>query len=220
MLVLQVEDDTNTAKSVELMLKSEGHDCETASLGEEALRLVQEKAYDLILLDIVLPDMDGYEVINRLREAQVDTPILIQTGLISNSDHRASLGVPDCLVKPFNRQELSRGINSVTAQDEPEKAIRSIDAHSDQSERRSAPRSKTLKSGQIVYNHQHCVIDCLVLGLSSGGAALMSADMLNFPNRFQLRLQDGSSYDCETCWCNGEKLGVRFLGTRPSDCAD
>ena len=85
-------------------------------------------------------------------------------------------------------------------------------ARSDESERRSAARIKTLKISQIVYHHQQCVIDCLILGLSEGGAGLRPADMLNFPNRFQLRFQDGSSYNCDTCWQNGDKLGVQFLG--------
>jgi CheY-like chemotaxis protein len=90
------------AEAAELMLAAEGHSGETAANGEEALRLAVEKDYDLILLDIMLPDTDGFEVINRLREARTAIPILCQTGLVDQKDLSASLGVPDCLAKPFN----------------------------------------------------------------------------------------------------------------------
>ncbi len=65
MRVLQVEDDPTTAQSVELMLKSEGYECHTTARGEEAVRLAQKDPYDVILLDIMLPDIDGYEVLKR-----------------------------------------------------------------------------------------------------------------------------------------------------------
>ena len=84
-------------------------------------------------------------------------------------------------------------------------------------ERRSAARTKTLKSGQIVYNNGHCVIDCLVLCLSEAGATLQptqsgSADILNLPENFQLRFKNEPSCNCEVCWQHGNKLGVRFVG--------
>ena len=84
-------------------------------------------------------------------------------------------------------------------------------------ERRSAARTKTLKSGQIVYNNGHCVIDCFVLGLSEAGATLQptqsgSADILNLPENFQLRFKNEPSCNCEVCWQHGNKLGVRFVG--------
>src|SRR3546814_16749384 len=81
MSVLLVEDDTATAKSVEMMLKSEGYVCDCTDLGEDGLEIGKLYDYDLIILDLMLPDMDGYEVLRRLRAARVQTPILILSGL-------------------------------------------------------------------------------------------------------------------------------------------
>ena len=81
MRVLLVEDDTSTAKSIELMLKSEGYIVDTTDLGEDGLEIGKIYDYDIIILDLMLPDMDGYEVLKRLRAAKVETPILILSGL-------------------------------------------------------------------------------------------------------------------------------------------
>ena len=82
MRVLQIEDDSNTAESVEMILRAEGHACDTARSGEIALDLVRATEYDLILLDIGLPGMDGYEVLNQIRRAGVTTPVIVQSGLV------------------------------------------------------------------------------------------------------------------------------------------
>ena len=77
MRVLIVEDDSSTAKSIELMLKSENFIVDATDLGEDGLEIGKLYDYDIILLDLMLPDIDGYEVLRRLRAARVDTPILI-----------------------------------------------------------------------------------------------------------------------------------------------
>jgi two-component system, cell cycle response regulator CtrA len=69
MRVLLVEDDTTTAKSIELMLKSEGFVVDTTNLGEDGLEIGKLYDYDIVILDLMLPDMDGYEVLGRLRGA-------------------------------------------------------------------------------------------------------------------------------------------------------
>ena len=212
MLVLQVEDDANTAQTVELMLKSEGHDCETASLGEEAVRLAKEKDYDLILLDIMLPDIDGYEVLRRIRENNVSAPVLIQSGLVANERDRAGLGVSESLLKPFNKQELNAGIDAVTKLPSPEteeSAEKAPDAGG--SERRRAPRARTIKGAEIAYSNNNCVMDCVVVSLSDSGAAVQPDDVLRLPDNFTLRIKFGASHDCEVCWRHGNKVGVRFL---------
>ncbi len=81
MRVLLVEDDTATANPVESMLKSDGYDCDCTELGEMGLEIGQLNDYDLIILDLTLPDMDGYELLRRLLTALVQTPILILSNL-------------------------------------------------------------------------------------------------------------------------------------------
>ena len=81
MRVLLVEDDSATAKSIELMLKSEGYICDTTDLGEDGLEIGKLYDYDIIVLDLMLPDMDGYEVLRRLRSAKIETPVLILSGM-------------------------------------------------------------------------------------------------------------------------------------------
>ena len=77
MRVLLVEDDSSTAKSIEMMLRSDGYVIDVTDLGEDGLEIGKLYDYDIIILDLMLPDIDGYEVLRRLRAARVRTPILI-----------------------------------------------------------------------------------------------------------------------------------------------
>ncbi|MGE3918131.1 MAG: response regulator, partial [Hyphomicrobiaceae bacterium] len=86
MRVLLIEDDNATAQSIELMLQSEGFNVYTTDLGEEGVDLGKLYDYDIILLDINLPDMSGYDVLKQLRVSKVQTPILILSGLAQIDD--------------------------------------------------------------------------------------------------------------------------------------
>ena len=92
MRVLLIEDDVNIAQSIELMLKSETFNVYTTDLGEEGVDLGKLYDYDIILLDLNLPDMSGYEVLRSLRVAKVKTPILILSGLAGIEDKVRGLG--------------------------------------------------------------------------------------------------------------------------------
>ena len=115
MRALLVEDDQTTARSIELILKSENIVVDVTELGEEGLEVGRLYDYDIILLDLMLPDMDGYEVLRRLREAKVETPILILSGL-AELDHKIKglgFGADDYLTKPFDRRELVARIQAI-----------------------------------------------------------------------------------------------------------
>ncbi len=115
MRVLLVEDDSATAKSIQLMLKSEDYVCDTTDLGEDGLEIGKLYDYDIIILDIMLPDIDGYEVLTRLRAARVETPILILSGLSDADDKIRGLGsgADDYLTKPFDKRELIARIQAI-----------------------------------------------------------------------------------------------------------
>ena len=115
MRVLVIEDDRATARSVELMLKSESFNVYTTELGEEGLDLGKLYDYDIILLDLNLPDMSGFEVLRSLRVSKVKTPILILSGLAGVEDKIKGLGcgADDYMTKPFQKDELVARIHAI-----------------------------------------------------------------------------------------------------------
>src|SRR5947208_13763576 len=135
MRVLLVEDDVQTATSIKMMLVKENFICDTTDLGEDGLEIGKLYDYDIILLDLVLPDIDGYEVLRRLRAARVRTPILILSGL-AELDHKIKglgFGADDFLTKPFDRRELIARIQAV---------VRRSKGHS----------ASTIRAGKLVVN--------------------------------------------------------------------
>jgi two-component system cell cycle response regulator CtrA len=115
MRILLIEDDSATAQSIELMLKSESFNVYTTDLGEEGVDLGKLYDYDLILLDLNLPDMSGFEVLRSLRVSKVRTPILILSGLAGIEDKVRGLGVgaDDYMTKPFHKDELVARIHAI-----------------------------------------------------------------------------------------------------------
>jgi two-component system cell cycle response regulator CtrA len=115
MRVLLIEDDSAMAQSIELMLKSEGFNVYVTDLGEEGIDLGKIYDYDIILLDLNLPDMSGFEVLRSLRVAKVKAPTLILTGLDSIEDKVRALGfgADDYLTKPFHKDELVARIHAI-----------------------------------------------------------------------------------------------------------
>ena len=115
MRVLLVEDDPTTSKSIELMLTHANLNVYATDLGEEGVDLAKLYDYDLILLDLNLPDMNGHEVLRQLRLSKIDTPILILSGDDDTESKLKSFGfgADDYLTKPFHREELVARIHAI-----------------------------------------------------------------------------------------------------------
>ena len=115
MRILLVEDDPVTAKSIEMMLTHANLNVYVTDMGEEGIDLAKLYDYDLILLDLNLPDMTGHEVLRQLRLARIETPILILSGS-DDTDSKLKgfgFGADDYLTKPFHREELVARIHAI-----------------------------------------------------------------------------------------------------------
>lgn len=135
MRVLLVEDDAGTAQSIELLLKAESMIVDVTDLGEDGLEIGKLYDYDIIILDLMLPDIDGYEVLRRLRASKVRTPILILSGLNEMDSKLKGLGfgADDYLVKPFDKRELMARLHAI---------VRRSKGHSD----------SVIKTGKLAVN--------------------------------------------------------------------
>ncbi|MDI9408046.1 MAG: response regulator transcription factor [Candidatus Pacebacteria bacterium] len=142
MRVLIVEDDTATAKSLNLMLTSAGYTVDTTDMGEDGIEIGKLYDYDIILLDLMLPDIDGYEVLRRFRAAKVQTPILILSGLTESDSKVKGFGggADDYLTKPFDKRELIARIQAI---------IRRSKGHAE----------STIRTGKIVVNLDARTVD-------------------------------------------------------------
>ncbi len=215
MRVLLVEDDAQAARSIEMMLDALGHSCDAAGCGEEGVKLATQEAYDIILLDVMLPEMDGYEVFQRLKAAKVEVPVLLQSGLVERDKaiEGLSLGVQDYLIKPYGKLELAARLDAAL-QRASGKAVKKVNGQ-------KLPFEDGLDGGEdardirqtaeIIFQDVDKVMGCTVLNLTAKGAALQPADAANCPKRFTLRNQDGALHHCEVCWRYRQRLGVKFL---------
>jgi two-component system cell cycle response regulator CtrA len=113
--ILLVEDDPTTSRSIELMLTHANLNVFCTDLGEDGIDLAKLYDYDLILLDLNLPDMSGHEVLRQLRLARIETPTLILTGADDTESKIKSFGfgADDYLTKPFHREELVARIHAI-----------------------------------------------------------------------------------------------------------
>ena len=115
MRVLLVEDDLTSARGITLMLKADGAIVDQTDTGEEALELSRHYDYDIVVLDLMLPDMEGYEVVRRMRAARQDTPVLILSGVNRPQAKVKGFGVgaDDFISKPFDKAELIARLQAI-----------------------------------------------------------------------------------------------------------
>ena len=115
MRVLLIEDDSHMARSIELMLRSDDHYVYTTDLGEEGLDLGKLYDYDVIVLDLQLPDMSGFDVLKAMRVAKVRAPVLILSGnaVVQDKVKALRFGADDYMTKPFHKDELVARIQAL-----------------------------------------------------------------------------------------------------------
>ncbi len=116
MKILVAEDNKNIAKTLKLILEQEKYFVDNVYDGDEAIYFVENSNYDLIILDIMMPKKDGYEVTKYLREKKINTPILMLTakGTISDKVRGLDFGADDYLIKPFDTFELLARVRALT----------------------------------------------------------------------------------------------------------
>ncbi|MBU6497164.1 MAG: response regulator transcription factor [Rhodospirillales bacterium] len=116
MRVLLVEDDVAVSRSIQLMLAARGAVVDKTVTGEEAVDLVKHYEYDIVILDIMLPDTDGYEVIRRIRNSKLDVPIMVISGMnrMPAKIKAFSIGADEYITKPFDKEEFISRILAVT----------------------------------------------------------------------------------------------------------
>lgn len=143
MRILIVEDDPTTSRSLEMMLSHSGMNPFCTDLGEEALDLIKLYDYDLVLLDLNLPDISGHEVLRQARLAKITTPIMALTGAddTENKIKFFGFGGDDYLTKPFHREELIARIHAI---------VRRSKGHS----------QSTVKTGKICVNLDDKTVTC------------------------------------------------------------
>ncbi len=115
MRILLIEDDELVARAITMMVRHEGFAIQVTGLGQQGIDLVAAQAFDLVLLDLNLPDMGGMEVLRALRGRGADTPIMVLSGLAEMDVKVATLsyGADDYVTKPFNKDELVARMHAV-----------------------------------------------------------------------------------------------------------
>ncbi|MBC6443357.1 MAG: response regulator transcription factor [Rhodobacteraceae bacterium] len=115
MRILLIEDDPATSRSIEQLLANAGRNVYATNLGEDGVEIAKIYDYDMILLDLGLPDITGHEVLRKLRMARVQTPVMILSGKNETEEKikSFSFGADDYLTKPFDSKELIARINAI-----------------------------------------------------------------------------------------------------------
>jgi two-component system, cell cycle response regulator CtrA len=221
MRVLLIEDDPATLESIQLMLRAEDYIVDATDSGEEGLELGKIYEHDVVILDLMLPDIDGYRVLKRLRDSRVTTPVLILSGLgeVDSKLKALGIGADDYLTKPFDRRELIARIGALVRRTrglaDPVVNIgrMSIDlkARSASAGNQSIPLSKrefsilellTLRKGKVV--SKETILDHLYGGMDEPDMKIV--DVFVCKLRAKISKACGGEHYIGTAWGAGYKL--------------
>ncbi len=113
--ILVIDDENIICDACHLVLTEKGHTVEYCKTGETGLRAMEQTGYDLVLLDMKLPDMDGMEILETIREEMPGLRVIVMTGYstMSNAVQAMKLGAVDYLSKPFTDDELLESVEKV-----------------------------------------------------------------------------------------------------------
>lgn len=217
MQILYVEDDKLLSKSVELMLRQEGHFCHAITEGAQAVTLAKRNEYDIIVLDVMLPDMGGFEVIDRLRAEGIHTPFLLQTSLANHEslDSAHPLALEEVLIKPFEKEVFLERLDAALARARTSSGAAPVEPPTCEpqgQERRQHKRVKTIKTAKIIPGRDSDSTDCVILDVSDGGAAIrLPRNFLHCPSTFTLRFETDRSRQCRVRWRVQDKIGVEYI---------
>lgn len=233
MHVLFVDDDHALSESVATALRRQGYRCQTAESGEQALALAMEQPFDIIVLDIALPDIDGLEVLGLLKWEGVKVPVLLQSGLSGQdlAQRGAVLEDDEFLAKPFDIAQLIARMKTVVARAgtdaitrspepelvgsedgllEPEESNFKQEAEGSGTEQRRHERTAMFGAALIMVGDEP--LPCVILDVSAGGAALrLTESDQQCPTLFTLEPLEGAPRRCEVRWRRGDTLGVEFV---------
>jgi CheY-like chemotaxis protein len=239
MHVLLVEDDEVLTPIVEAAFREAGHTCEAVESGKQAITLVKTNPYDVMVLDVDLPDMDGCQVVRLMKVEGIDTPVVLLSGLADLNLRfvAADLGVEKFLAKPFSASELIGHMEAVvgnSCREQPDRAPQPAPQPDPEpvSEPTPAPRPVPepepawMPAPDTVERRRHAratvyaaavIVDgdgqipCVILDRSNKGAALLLADPDQpCPTLFTLEPVNGPQCRCEVRWRRGDRIGVEF----------
>ncbi|MBQ8210562.1 MAG: response regulator transcription factor [Clostridia bacterium] len=121
--ILVIEDEKSIAEMIKLCLTKNGYHCATANNGIVASELIEKYRYDLILLDIMLPDMDGFELIEYIKQFNIPVIFVTAKNAVADRVKGLRLGAEDYIIKPFDLQELLARIETVLRRFDKTKTI-------------------------------------------------------------------------------------------------
>jgi two-component system cell cycle response regulator CtrA len=221
MRILLIEDDRGTAQSIERILKSENIAVHTTGLGEDGIEVARLHDTDVILLDLHLPDMSGFDVLHTLRVSQVKTPVMILSGFTAIEDkvRGLNLGADDYLTKPFAWQELMARIHAIARRSEGrvqslvQTGDLTLNLDTKTAEVRGVPVHLTRKEYQLlellslrkgITLTKEMLLNHLYGGLDEPGQKIIDVFMCKLRKKLAAA-SDGTDY-FETLWGRGYKL--------------